>query len=90
MQNPETNLESREINTNFVDVVAEVEDSDNDSEIELSNSASCKCCSEDFLVSLVNPLSFGAIDRIKRYCSVDVDTDFVANFNYDFLNDNII
>lgn len=31
-----------------------------------------------------------AIDRIKRYCSVDIDTDFIANFNYDFLNDNII
>lgn len=74
-------------------VVGEAEDCDDEN--ELSSTALSKCCSEDLLLSSVNyesPLSLGAIaiDRIKRYCSVDIDTDFIANFNYDFLNDNII
>ena len=94
-QKPEAKPESCEINENYVNVIGEAEDCDDESdELELSSTASSKCCSEDLLLlSSVNykpPLSLGAIDRIKRHCSVDIDTDFIANFNYDFLNDNII
>ena len=90
-QEPEAKPESCE---KSVDIIGEAEDCDDEpDEIKLSSSASWKCCSEDLLTTFVNykpPLSLGAIDSIKRYCSVDIDTDFIANFNYDFLNDNIM
>ena len=34
------------------------------------------------------PLSTRELNRIKRYHTVDIDTNFRANFNYDFSNDN--
>ena len=36
------------------------------------------------------PLSVRELSRIKRYHTVDIDTDFIANFNHDFINDNVI
>lgn len=36
------------------------------------------------------PISMRELNRIKGYHTVNIDTDFIVNFNHDFMNDNVI
>ena len=64
------------------------EESEDESEMECS---SPKCWNPEAFFSLAKPpLSPLEMDRVKRYFNVDIDTDFIAHFNYNFFNDNII
>ena len=62
-----------------------------------STNASQKCSNRTVYGTPVDqtpPLSSSsndhAMDRITRYCTVDLDNDYVANFNFDFLNDDVL
>lgn len=55
---------------------------------KLSKDYSLDC--KSFHQSAYHPLSTKELNRIKRYHTVDIDTDFIANFNYNFMNDNVI
>lgn len=80
------------------DSVAESDDkSARESSTTASHSDRLDCLNKPFVSLSSNQLQptlaarSNVMDKItKSYCTVDLDTDFIANFNFDFLNDNII